>query len=242
MSLILTETPKKLLIWPFRGHLIHERQLSHYTPINFFLLCTLFMPFIGNIYRIVSNSKVLWITLHKIALKCILRQVVSPAGVQCALFTVFAYTEAVCSLNSLHSQHSVQVTGALVILSPPHPLSSSLFDSTTFPHPYHQSEGFALAWKCFKLKTSCSELMYLDRWTWTVSCLAAQKDGSPAVFNDVAILSTLSLVCHFWHHHIFVGSQAFHIWCRHLLSIKTSSVCLMMFLATWTRTFSKYLI
>ena len=99
-----------------------------------------------------------------------------------------------------------------------------------------------LAWKCFKLKTSCSELIYLDRWTWTVSCLAAQKDGSPAVFNDVAILSTLSLVCHFWHHHIFVGSQAFHIWCRHLLSIKTSSVCLMMFLATWTRTFSKYLI
>ena len=47
------------------------------------------------------------------------------------------------------------------------------------------------------LKTSRFVLMALDRWTRMVSCLAAQKDGSPAVFNDVAILSTLSLVCHF---------------------------------------------
>ena len=46
------------------------------------------------------------------------------------------------------------------------------------------------------LKTRRFVLMALDRWTRMVSCLAAQKDESPppAVVNDVAFLSTSSLV------------------------------------------------
>ena len=47
-----------------------------------------------------------------------------------------------------------------------------------------------------QLKTSRFVLIALDRWTRMVSCLAAQKDESPppAVVNDVAFLSTSSLV------------------------------------------------
>ena len=187
------------------------------------------MPFIGNIYCIVSNSKVLWITLHKIALKCILRQVVSLAGVQCALFTVFVYTEAVCSnLPPSQSSQNTQCSGNR---SPSYSVTtpSTFLLLIWFNHVSTSLSPIRRFWRENVSNWKLAELIYLDRWTWTVSCLAAQKDGSPAVFNDVAILSTLSLVCHFWHHHIFVGSQAFHV--VTFCPSKTFSAisCLMMF-------------